>query len=70
MKKILKWTSIILLLTATIYIFNTQPEPVNQQQFINAADNYKARIIRDDFGVPHIYGNRDMDVAFGLAFSG
>lgn len=28
---------------------------------------YKAEIIRDDFGVPHIYGKTDADVAFGVA---
>jgi len=28
---------------------------------------YSAEIIRDEFGVPHIYGKRDADVAFGVA---
>ena len=69
MKKILKWASILILVAASIYVFNTQPASVEQQQFIDAASNYKARIIRDDFGVPHIYGDRDMDVAFGLAYA-
>ncbi|XUU61993.1 penicillin acylase family protein [Erythrobacter sp. HA6-11] len=30
-------------------------------------DSYSAEIIRDNFGVPHIYGERDADVAFGVA---
>ena len=30
---------------------------------------YDARIIRDAFGVPHIYGKRNGDVAFGLAYA-
>lgn len=29
--------------------------------------DFRAEIIRDDFGVPHIYGTRDVDVAFGVA---
>ncbi len=33
------------------------------------ATQYDARIIRDRFGVPHIYGKRDADVAFGLAYA-
>jgi len=33
------------------------------------ADNYSAEIIRDEFGVPHIYGKRDADVAFGVAIA-
>lgn len=36
---------------------------------IEKAKTYKAEIIRDDFGVPHIYGQRDRDVAFGLAYA-
>jgi len=34
-----------------------------------AAERYDARILRDDFGVPHIYGPRDPDVAYGLAYA-
>ncbi len=34
-----------------------------------AAATYDARIFRDRFGVPHIYGKRNADVAFGLAYA-
>jgi acyl-homoserine-lactone acylase len=34
-----------------------------------AAAQYQVEIIRDDYGVPHIYGARDADVAFGLAYA-
>ncbi len=34
-----------------------------------AAADYDAEIIRDEFGVPHIYGARDADAAFGLAYA-
>jgi penicillin amidase/acyl-homoserine-lactone acylase len=34
-----------------------------------AAQAYDARVIRDHWGVPHIYGARDADVAFGLAYA-
>lgn len=30
---------------------------------------YDARIVRDAFGVPHIYGKRHADVAYGLAYA-
>jgi len=33
------------------------------------APGYDARIIRDGYGVPHIYGKRHADVAFGLAYA-
>ena len=33
------------------------------------AQSYIVEIIRDAYGVPHIYGPRDADVAFGLAYA-
>jgi len=30
---------------------------------------YEARIVRDDFGVPHIFGKTDADVAYGVAYA-
>ena len=30
---------------------------------------YKAEIVRDEFGVPHIYGRTDADVAYGVAIA-
>ncbi len=33
------------------------------------SDSYSAEITRDEFGVPHIYGERDADVAFGVAIA-
>jgi len=36
---------------------------------IAAAKRYDARIARDPFGVPHIRGKRDADVAYGLAWA-
>ena len=33
------------------------------------ADQYRGEIIRDDYGVPHIYGQRDVDVAFALGYA-
>lgn len=34
-----------------------------------AAAQYNVQIVRDDFGVPHIYGPRNADTAFGLAYA-
>ncbi|MGN6147184.1 MAG: acylase [Rhizomicrobium sp.] len=46
-----------------------QPPEADPQQFITAAAQYHARIVRDNFGVPHVFGHRDADVAFGLGFA-
>lgn len=32
-------------------------------------EKYDVRILRDTWGVPHIYGKRDADTAFGLAYA-
>jgi acyl-homoserine-lactone acylase len=33
------------------------------------ARTYDARIVRDEFGVPHIFGKTDADTAYGLAYA-
>ena len=33
------------------------------------SSNYDVEILRDSWGVPHIYGTTDEDVAFGFAFA-
>ncbi|SDK79275.1 penicillin acylase family protein [Microbulbifer yueqingensis] len=42
---------------------------LRQYDFSAAARNFDVEIIRDDWGVPHIYGESDTDVAFGLAYA-
>ncbi len=39
------------------------------QAFRAAAAGYRAEIVRDGWGVPHVFGRRDADVAFGLAYA-
>jgi acyl-homoserine-lactone acylase len=34
-----------------------------------ATPHYDVRILRDDFGVPHVFGKTDADAAFGLAYA-
>jgi len=46
-----------------------QPPEPDRQLFIERAKAYEARIQRDEFGVPHISGARDVDVAYGLAWA-
>lgn len=46
-----------------------QPTPPDPAALIAKARQYEARIQRDRFGVPHVTGRRDADVAFGFAFA-
>src|SRR5580658_3987592 len=47
----------------------SRPAPPDSASLIAKAAQYHARIQRDNFGVPHISGPRDADVAFGMAFA-
>ena len=47
----------------------SQPSEVDPQTFIKEAAHYHTRIVRDNWGVPHIFGRRDADVAFGLGYA-
>jgi acyl-homoserine-lactone acylase len=47
----------------------SQPAPPDSASLIAKAGHYNVRIERDNFGVPHIFGPRDADVAFGMAFA-
>lgn len=53
-----------------LFIFtacSTQYQSPEQNRWENHAAN--TEIIRDDFGVPHIYGRTDADAVFGLLFA-
>lgn len=56
---------IVLLFVASIFW-----EPVTATQFAAPpARKYDARIVRDEFGVPHIFGKTDADASYGLAYA-
>ncbi len=54
---------------AAIYLKTPAPARFDAAAAIEQAALYDARIIRDRYGVPHIYGARDVDAAFGLAYA-
>src|SRR5882724_2389551 len=47
----------------------SQPPAPDRASLIAQAARYHARIQRDRYGVPHISGPTDPDVAFGLGFA-
>ncbi|MBV8666291.1 MAG: acylase [Burkholderiaceae bacterium] len=62
---------VVVLALVALFAANTwrQRERVSQQELITHAQAYDARIVRDSWGVPHIFGTRDADVAFGFAYA-
>ncbi|WP_394692479.1 acylase [Hyphobacterium sp.] len=57
------------LLVLAVMAWTPTPPPADEDAIRAASAQYSARIIRDSYGVPHIYGERDADVAFGLAWA-
>ena len=47
----------------------SQPTPPDPQTLLAKAAHYHVRIRRDTWGVPHVLGATDADVAFGLAYA-
>lgn len=45
------------------------PSPADPAPLIAKAETYDATIDRDEWGVPHIFGKRDADVAFGIGYA-
>src|SRR5438477_7047451 len=46
-----------------------QPPAPDLRPLIAKAQRYQVRIRRDTFGVPHVLGKTDADVAFGLGYA-
>ena len=67
--RILAGVLLAAIVAAGAFLWTPPPTRFDKAAAIKAAKAYDARIIRDKWGVPHIYGVRDADVAFGLAYA-
>ena len=54
---------------AGFWLWTPSPGKFDAEAARQAAGAYDVRIVRDKFGVPHIFGARDADVAFGLGYA-
>ena len=59
---------LILLVLVAIGLAVWEPLSISEPAAPPAA-SYEARIVRDEFGVPHIFGKTDPDVAYGVAYA-
>ncbi|MEZ5916284.1 MAG: penicillin acylase family protein [Parvularculaceae bacterium] len=72
MHKFSSWIAglvVLAAIVATVWLWTPPPAKFDTEEAIAAAGRYDARIVRDSFGVPHIYGVRDADVAYGLGYA-
>ena len=63
------WALLVLVLAIFIGLATWEPFFAQRSEAPDTGRTYTAEIIRDDFGVPHIYGESDADVAFGVAIA-
>ncbi len=60
---------VLVIAGAASFILTTPTRSFDAEAALSRGDLYNVRIIRDAFGVPHIYGERDVDAAFGFAYA-
>ncbi len=57
------------ILILAVWFYDPLPENPDYAALSVDAARYDAEIIRDNWGVPHIFGQRDADTSFGLAYA-
>ena len=63
------WTALAIVLLLIVALASWEPFFAEQPGTPPPAKAYIAEIVRDEFGVPHIHGRADPDVAFGVAMA-
>lgn len=66
-KKILIGFAIVSALAAAYIFFPVPPEDLSYLK--DRGENYDVKILRDTYGVPHIFGHTDADSAYGMAYA-
>lgn len=63
------WGLVVVLVTGFVALATWEPFLAEPGRAPPGDRQYRAEIIRSEFGVPHIYGKTDADVAFGVAIA-
>ena len=72
MRRILVWSGGVFLALILVFVVFLKPTLISAfdgAAYLKVGEKYDVRILRDTYGVPHVYGKRDEDVAFGLAYA-
>ncbi len=67
-----RWFGLLVLLSVVglgLWLWNPLPANPTPEELALGASEYDVEILRDSWGVPHIFGKRDADAAFGLAYA-
>lgn len=72
LKTTLKWGGALVgvaVVGAGVWLYDPLPENPGVELLSAEAANYNVEIVRDEWGVPHIFGETDADTSFGLAYA-
>jgi acyl-homoserine-lactone acylase len=72
MRRPFTWKHIVITLLVILVgmaAFTFWPQSLDLGYLAKAGESYEVRILRDTWGVPHIFGKTDPDVAYGLAYA-
>ena len=56
-------------LAASVALLPAPPRRARLEGLRDAGKQHDVRVLRDDWGVPHVFGKTDADAAFGLAYA-
>ena len=60
---------LVLVLAGFLALATWEPYFADRGEASESERQYRAEIVRSEYGVPHIYGETDADVAFGVAIA-
>ena len=63
------WLALGSLAGVLVFAYLPRPRDFDPAPLVARGERYHVRIHRDRWGIPHVYGRTDADVAYGLAFA-
>jgi acyl-homoserine-lactone acylase len=67
---LIKWFGLVLIVVlGSAFLFIMSPVHVDLSELAQRGEAYQVEILRDSWGVPHIFGQTDADAAYGLAYA-
>ncbi len=67
--KVITLLVLVILIGGGLYLWTPSGADYNEDEIKEVASDYDVRIIRDNFGVAHVFGQTDADASFGFGYA-